>query len=318
MNLPKLHRALLAALLCFSASIAQAALELHGKRILILGDSITQNGKYVSFLSYFLQKQNPELRYDIISIGLGSETASGNSEADHPFPRPCIHSRLDDALAEIKPDIVIACYGMNDGIYHPLSAERFFDYQDGIESLVKKIQAANAETVLLTPPLFDPDAKKTLAEPGATEYGYKIPYSNYNDVLRTYGKWILVSNLSAIGKIDLNTPMLEYNRARRIDDPDFHLAKDGVHPGDLGHLLMAKTILAEAGIHLDNDLASVLEAATADPLFAAIEKRRKIRSKGWLDYIGYDRGKVVKTDSIEEIEVEVAKLQASIDQLRQG
>lgn len=299
-----------------SALCAQSGLELHEKRVLVLGDSITHNGTYVSFISYFLQKRNPSLTYDFISIGLGSETAAGTSEADHPFPRPCIHSRLDNALKLTKPDIVFACYGMNDGIYHPLGSDRFLAYQSGIESLVAKIQAANAEAVLLTPPLFDAAAKNTLAPPGSNDFSYKTPYAQYNDVLKTYGKWILLSNLSVDRKIDLNTPMLEYNQHRRKTDPLFHLSNDGIHPGELGHLLMATTILKAWGIEIEGDPVGILAAAKTDPLFGEIDHRRQMRSKGWLEYIGYDRGKAVKTDSVDDIEAEAAKLQANIDRMR--
>lgn len=309
-------------LLLFSFSLkcglyAQSQIELHDKRVLVLGDSITNKGTYVSFISYFLQKRNPILNYDIISIGLGSETAAGTSEANHPFPRPCIHSRLENALIQTKPDIVFACYGMNDGIYHPLGSERFLAYQSGIESLVAKIQDANAEVVLLTPPMFDADAKKTLAPSGSSDFSYKTPYSQYNDVLRTYGKWIMLSDLSVISKVDLNTPMLEYNQYRRKTDPEFHLANDGIHPGELGHLLMAKTILNECGIKIEGDLIDILANAKADPLYTEIADRRQMRSKGWLEFIGYERGKIVKADSIDEIELESASRQESIDRLRQ-
>lgn len=309
------------ALLLFGISLhstlsAQTKLELHDKRILVIGDSITHKGTYVSFISYFLQKRNPTFSYDIISIGLGSETAAGTSEADHPFPRPCIHSRLDNALKQTKPDIVFACYGMNDGIYHPLGSDRFLAYQSGIESLVAKIEAANAEVVLLTPPLFDADAKKTLAPPGSSNFSYKTPYAQYNDVLRTYGKWILLSNLSVTCKIDLNTPMLEYNQYRRKADPQFHLANDGIHPGELGHLLMAITVLEAFGVEIEGDLVEILAQVKADPLFAAIESRRQLRSNGWLEFIGYNRGKIVKTDSVDEIEAEAAKRQETINRLK--
>ncbi len=294
----------------------QNKLDLHDKRVLVLGDSITYKGTYVSFISYFLQKQNPELDYDIISIGLGSETAAGTSEADHPFPRPCIHSRLDDALEQTNPDIVFACYGMNDGIYHPLGTDRFLAYQSGIESLVAKIHASDAEVVLLTPPPFDADAKKSLAPPNATDFSYKVPYAQYNDVLRTYGKWIMISKLSVARKIDLNTPMLEYNQQLRKTDPQFHLSNDGIHPSELGHLLMAKTILHAWGFEIEGDLIEILEKANADPLFVEIDNRRQMRSQGWLEYIGYERGEVVKTNSVHDIEIEAAERQKSIDRLR--
>ena len=91
-----------------------------GKRVMVLGDSITQAGHYVSYVEYLLQKHDPKLDIDIISVGLSSETTSGLSEAGHAggkFPRPCVHERLDRALAAVKPAVVVACYGMNDGIY---------------------------------------------------------------------------------------------------------------------------------------------------------------------------------------------------------
>jgi lysophospholipase L1-like esterase len=291
---------------------------LQNKRILILGDSITQNGTYVSFVSYFLQKRNPDFNYDIISIGLGSETVAGTSEADHPFPRPCVHTRLDEALEKIRPEIVFACYGMNDGIYHPLNGERFLQYQRGIETLIDKVAAIEAEILLMTPPLFDASAKEKLSPGGSSYYSYKSPYENYNDVLRTYGEWILLTDLPVVAKVDLNTPMLEYNQARRKTDPEFHLANDGVHPGELGHLIMALAILDSLGTSIEGDPPEILAETIADPLFAKIRDRRELRSKGWLEYIGYERRERVKTDSVDEVELKAAELQTAIDQLRRG
>lgn len=294
------------------------AIDLQDKRVLILGDSITQNGTYVSFVSYFLQKRNPNFNYDIVSIGLGSETVAGTSEADHPFPRPCIHTRLEEALKQVNPEIVFACYGMNDGIYHPLGAKRFLDYQDGINALIEKVAAANAQIILMTPPLFDASAKDRLSPSGSSYYSYKSPYENYNDVLRTYGKWILLTELPVVAKVDLNSPMLEYNQSRRKTDPEFHLSKDGVHPGELGHLIMAIAILDSIGTAVQGDPANVLAQTLADPLFSKIHERRKLRSKGWLEFIGYERRERVKTDSVDEVELKAAELQTAIDQLRRG
>lgn len=62
---------------------AQSAEALAGKRIVVLGDSITQGGTYVSFMDYFLQKARPQLRFEVYPLGLSSETLSGLSEAGH-------------------------------------------------------------------------------------------------------------------------------------------------------------------------------------------------------------------------------------------
>ena len=100
-----------------SAVVAEEAFPLKAKRILFLGDSITNSGQYVGYIETQLRLQGLNPMPEFINLGLPSETCSGLSEPDHPFPRPDVHERLDRALAKIKPDVVFACYGMNDGIY---------------------------------------------------------------------------------------------------------------------------------------------------------------------------------------------------------
>ncbi|MFX8856446.1 hypothetical protein ABTM81_19615, partial [Acinetobacter baumannii] len=70
----------------------------------------------MALLEYFLEKNHPELKFDIVNAALASETTSGLTEEGHPGPRPCILDRIDRALADVKPKLVIACYGINDGI----------------------------------------------------------------------------------------------------------------------------------------------------------------------------------------------------------
>src|ERR1700755_42158 len=83
-------------------SDTHAAVDLNHQRVLILGDSITQDGRYVSYLEYYLHRLAPAEKADIISIGLSSKTVSGLSEKSHPYPRPCALERLDRALKLVK------------------------------------------------------------------------------------------------------------------------------------------------------------------------------------------------------------------------
>ena len=78
---------------------AQDVDTLAGKRVVFLGDSITQAGGYVAFTTYYLEKLHPTKDFDVRSLGLASETLSGLSEAGHAggaFPRPCLFERLHD------------------------------------------------------------------------------------------------------------------------------------------------------------------------------------------------------------------------------
>lgn len=148
--------ALIIALFACSFASAEDAFPLKAKRILFLGDSITAAGEYVYMIDMQLRLQSTNPTPVIINAGLPSENVTGLSEPDHPFPRPNVHERLDRALNMFKPDVVVACYGMNDGIYYPFSEERFEKYQAGINQLIEKVHATNAKLVLLTPPPLTP------------------------------------------------------------------------------------------------------------------------------------------------------------------
>ncbi len=221
-----------------------------GQRVVFLGDSITQDGRYVEDIETWLIVNYPRMHVDIIKLGLSSETVEGLTEPDHPFPRPNIHDRLDSALEKAKPDIVVACYGMNDGIYHPFSEERYQAYQEGVRKLIEKVKAAGATPVLMTPPPFDAAAAKAkVVGAGAPQYGYNTPYDKYDpEVLARYGEWLLTLRGEGLMVIDVHTPMADEVKSRRAQIPGFTLAKDGVHPDAEGHWIMARTVLQAWGI----------------------------------------------------------------------
>ena len=108
---------------------ARAATPMIGsaKRVLFLGDSITYAGQYVEFVEAYFATRFPNRHIEFLNAGLPSETVSGLSERGHAggkFPRPDLHERLGRVLEKMKPDVVIACYGMNDGIYLPHAEAR--------------------------------------------------------------------------------------------------------------------------------------------------------------------------------------------------
>ncbi|MEJ2615528.1 MAG: SGNH/GDSL hydrolase family protein [Ignavibacteriaceae bacterium] len=307
-------------LLSLSLSFAQdnQSILLSGKRILILGDSITMDGTYVSFMEYYLESLYPDKKFDIISIGLGGETTCGLTEPGH-FKRPCIFSRLDSALSQIKPKLVFACYGMNDGLYNPQSLNRFQSYKDGILKLIKKIKAYGAKVIILTPTVFDPlRIPQKVLKDNETGYTYSKPYYKYDNVLADYSKWIMSLKIKNVQTIDLHSPMKKYLLKRHKEDHNFFINKDGIHPTPFGHLLMTNIILDEIGIplHIEN-LDKEFKRVTSDTLFKMINKQRQIRSKGWLEYIGYTARETVKSNNIDSTKIKVSELQKQIDKLRQ-
>ncbi|MEC3906267.1 SGNH/GDSL hydrolase family protein [Tamlana sp. 2201CG12-4] len=301
-------------ILTISCTKTSQQLPLHNKKVLILGNSITQNGQYVDFMEYYLRKHYPEQALDIISIGLSSETVSGDSEQDHPFPRPCIHTRLDDALTATTPDLVLACYGMNDGIFSAKGDARFNNYKKGIKDLKTKVENTGAKLILLTPTPFDPDPVKHRVAKDNEPQSYKRPYYNYNQVLKGYADWL--TGLNGTKTIDLHSYLSTKLEALKTKYPDSTFIPDAVHPDQSGHFYMAKKVLQDLYPEIIiTDPTSEINSLKKDSLFVLVSKRRQIRSDGWRNYIGYSRGKVVKSNDIAPTITEVNTLDIKIREL---
>ncbi|WP_163874328.1 SGNH/GDSL hydrolase family protein [Paenibacillus favisporus] len=213
--------------------------------ILFLGDSITASGHYIRYTEAWLRLHRPTMEMKLVPCGVPSETVSGLSEAAHPFPRPCVHDRLQNALDTVSPGIVAACYGMNDGIYHPYSEDRFTAYQEGVFRLVERSRGAGAKVVLMTPPPFDPPSMNAeLLPESAPDFSYLTPFQEYDRVLEQYSSWLLSAGDVADRIIDLRSPMLDHIKEHRALDPAYR-SGDGIHPNRAGHWVMACTLLKE-------------------------------------------------------------------------
>ena len=88
---------------------------------------------------------------------------------------------------------------------------------------------------------------------------------------------------------------------------------DKVHPGDDGHLLMAKTVLTALGAEVPDEGVAAIKA---DPLFKLVEQKRAMRSAAWMRHIGYTREKAVKPEPLGTAEADAARLQEEIDAIR--
>lgn len=216
-------------------------------KILFLGDSNTYSGLYIAYVDSFLRTRYPNEPWELINLGLPSETLSGLSEADHPYPRPDVHERIDQALTKTKPNLVFICYGMNDGIYSPFAADRFAKYKSGVEKLIAKIEKAGAKAILMTPAPFDgaPVAKNLLPK-DATKHSWMKPYENYDaEVLRTYADYLLEWRKKGYIVVDAHAAVHRFLKEMRATNPKYAVSGDGIHPNPTGHAVIAFEILRE-------------------------------------------------------------------------
>ena len=305
---------------CLSTPLRAAAADfLPGvKRILFLGDSITYSGQYVDAFETFLFLRFPARQFEVINVGLPSETVSGLSEDGHAggqFPRPDLHERLDRVLAKTKPDLIFACYGMNDGIYLPFDEQRFAKFRDGIERLRAKATAAGAQIIHLTPPTFHPLSARN--KPGADGQPPAKSLGGYNEVLDRYAAWLLEQRAKGWRVIDLHGPMNAFIEEKRETNPDFVFAGDGVHANDAGHTLMAGVLIAGlAPAELDAwrkiQGMEYFQTTKAKGFTDTIRKRGRILADAWLTDTGHTRPGMAKGLPLDEARTQAAALEKQI------
>ena len=297
-------------------TVAAVAAELpKEQRIAFLGDSITQGGGYIEIIEAALIAQHPEVTKEIIPLGLSSETVSGLSEDGHAggkFPRPDLHERLDRVLEKANPQLVFACYGMNDGIYYPLGAQRTKAFQDGMKKLHAKVTATGARIMHLTPPVFDPvPIMARLLPPGLDKY--EKPYQGYNEVLDFYSDWLLDMRQQGWEVLDIHGPMNAAIAEKRKSDPEFTFSKDGVHPGPEGHLLMAHAVLDAWGLKVKAD--GTPDHPNGAAILAVIKKKHAILRPAWLSYVGHKRPGNAPGLPMEEAKAKAAEFDAEARKL---
>lgn len=294
---------------------AQSPFPANVRRVVFIGNSITYAGAYVVDVDAYFNAHYPKQAPEFINVGLPSETVSGLSEeghADGKFPRPDLHTRLARVLAFTKPDLVFACYGMNDGIYLPFDEGRFQKFRDGLNWLHQEVIKSGARIIHLTPPVFDE---------------LKGGHPGYAAVLDRYTDWLLAQKTAqSWDVIDIHYPMKQYLEAHRKVDSSFAidgfaLVEDGVHPGAVGHWIMARSILLDLGekavAKAPTLAAAIGPIPNAAQLITLITERQNIMKDAWLTTAGHDRPGMKTGLPLNEAKAKAASINAQIKALRQ-
>lgn len=292
---------ILSVVLLSVSSMASASEKLlEGKKtILILGDSITQMGDYVTDFDAWLVKKYPDRRFTVINAGVASETISGLSEDNHAggrFPRPDLHERLERVLEKTKPDLIIACYGMNCGIYKELDDQRVARFQEGNLKLRAAAKKYKAEIVHMTPPIFDNHGK---------------PGFDYDTVLAAYSAWMVKQQENGWHVVDLHSDMRKKVDQAKASDPKFTVQKDTIHPDAAGHWMMAQPLIAFFGDTTSAQLASANDLLDAARL-AAVKQRMQFYQKAIHAETKPLRPGVPQGGTLESAAAEAKKLEDAI------
>jgi len=255
---------------------------IDARRIVVLGDSITQAGDYIVDLECWLLSQG--IPIEVLNLGLGSETATALTAEENrehkekfTFERPWIGERLDRALEATKPDLLIACYGMNDGCMPSgeTTTRRFAEAVAHLRDTAFK--AGVKQVVLCTPPVHDNKGDLT--------------QNPHDQNLERFTAWLLSKRAEGWDIVDIHTPMRKALEAGRANNPKFLFAEDGVHPGREGHWLMARQILTQyLGANLDGKTcAEDFFPAHGVEIRKLVQDRLALRYSAWMTRIGHKR-----------------------------
>ncbi len=283
------------------------ALLSNSKRILILGDSISYAGSYIALFESWLTTQPFGKNKLVVNLGLPSETVSGLSEKGHAggkFPRPDLHERLDRILTQFKPDLILACYGMNDGIYMPINKKRFDAYKTGIVKLKTKAEQAGAKIIFITPPYYD-------------NHGAREKF-NYANTLTAFSKWLVARRANGWNVIDLNSAMTRTIHARQIIHPKLTYQRDHIHPNLAGHHIMAQSLIqwfANPNTAPTEDL--IRKHSQIISIFPLVNHRMQILRDAWLTKTKHNRPGIKPGLPLPKAQSQANKLSQKINKLLQ-
>lgn len=265
------------------------------KRVAVLGDSITYAGDWTTRVESALRATSDFHEAEIVNFGLPSETLSGLSEPGHAggqFPRPCLFERLDRVLDAFKPDLVLACYGMNDGIMQPMDEGRMEAFRKGATRLTEELGKRKVDLIFVTAPLYFPDKPQADAK-------------HYDQVLDAQAAWLVSKRNDGWKVIDIRPELKKAVSEAKTADPKFVYAADNVHPGEPGHRFIATAILEPLWSLLK--LPGKPEVAADEPL-KLLKQRADVLKLAWLSRSGHKRPGIPKGLPLEQAGAEAEKL----------
>jgi len=213
--------------------------------VCFVGDSITHGGTYHAMINLFYATRFPDRKVSVFNCGVGGDRAAGIM-SDEPY-------RVNIDVLGHKPTVATIMLGMNDighGDYKVPSTPEIekhkeaslATYDAAMQKLIAALQKGGAKVILLTPSIYDETTKLDRARKDITVGG--------NQALGTCAEkmhgW---SKQYGTGLVQFHEVMNTINTREQQKDPNFTIVgPDRVHPGPLGHFVMAYTFLKAQGM----------------------------------------------------------------------
>ncbi len=192
-----------------------------GDRVVMMGDSITEQYLYSSYVEAWTLTRFPAWNITFINVGIGGDRSTGGN------------NRFKRDVIPHNPTALTVDFGMNDGGYKPFDEAGFKTYMGGLQGIADQAKAANIRVAWCTP---SPVEKN---EEGPAIQGYNETLEKYSEGV----KQTAAINSNALF-IDQFHPFIAIIDKARTANPKNRIGGgDAVHPGPPGQAIMAWSIL---------------------------------------------------------------------------
>lgn len=221
-----------------------------GERVVFLGDSITEQRLYTTYVEAYALARHPEWKLTFRNVGWGGDTSWLRQRA-HPDEGQLFRSegeelskRVQDSVARglgrdvlpLKPSFVTVKFGMNDHSYQKFRPDIFRAYVRSQTEIATVLKSNGARVTFLTPQPIE----ERRADPDRDDRNQSL--RQFSDGLRE------VADKTGSGFVDQFDPFMKLMLAARASDPKAFIGGgDAVHPGPSGQLLMAWAVLKGLG-----------------------------------------------------------------------
>ncbi|MFL6429125.1 MAG: SGNH/GDSL hydrolase family protein [Acidobacteriaceae bacterium] len=275
-----------------------------GDRIVLYGDSITDQRLYSTFVEEYVLTRFPRWKNQWTQSGVGGDKVSGG------WAGP-IDLRIQRDLLPYRPNIVTIMLGMNDGYYRQPNAAIQKTYEDGYRSMVDTILAGV------------PGVKLTLIGPSPHD-DVTQPTLHYNEVMQAYSAFDRnEADRTHQSFVDFNAPVVDVLQKVEAAHPDLasRLIPDRVHPGEGVHWVMAAALLKawHAPALVSSVTVDAHGAKASDVQNASVTDVKHEKKAGTLEWTEIENALPLPlplsgTDPITDLALKAADLETALDQ----
>jgi lysophospholipase L1-like esterase len=234
-----------------------------GDRVCFIGNSITHSGEFHPDIFLYYATRFPKEKITFINCGVSGDAANE------------ILTRMDSDIFVHKPTVAAFMVGMNDMIRGfkggTVNENTYPPYYKFTSQIADRLAAYGCKLIVELPSIYDQ----------TSETGPK-PSVGVNDALGKCAEYLkgIAPKYNAV-VVDYWTIMKGINEKEQLKDPKFTIVgSDRVHPGSVGHLVMAYQFLKTTGapmyvskLTIDAKTKKITESVNCEVKLESVKKK---------------------------------------------